>query len=50
MAPDLAAADFNDDTLGRSLDQLFESAFTEVFARVAQQALKTYGILPLVIG
>jgi transposase len=42
--PDLSPEDFNDDTLGRSLDQLFESGVTEVFARVAQQALKTYGI------
>lgn len=44
IAPDLAAEDFNDDTLGRSLDQLFESGVTEVFARVAQRALKTNGI------
>ncbi len=44
IAPDLAAEDFNDDTLGRSLDQLFESGVTEVFAQVAQRALKTYGI------
>ena len=35
---------FADDTLGRSLDQLFESGVTEVFAQVARQALKTYGI------
>lgn len=44
IAPDLTAEDFNDDTLGRSLDQLFESGVTEVFARVARQALETYGI------
>ncbi len=44
VAPGLVAADFNDDTLGRSLDQLFESSVTEVFAQVARQALKTYGI------
>ena len=44
IAPELVAADFNDDTLGRSLDQLFEAGVTEVFAQVAQQALKTYGI------
>ena len=29
---------------GRSLDQLFESGVTEVFARVARQALETYVI------
>jgi transposase len=44
VAPDLSAEDFNDDTLGRSLDQLFESGVTEVFAQVARQALQTYGI------
>jgi len=44
IAPELTSADFNDDTLGRSLDQLFECGVTEVFARVARQALKTYGI------
>lgn len=44
IAPGLTAEDFNDDTLGRSLDQLFETGVTEVFARVAQQALNVYGI------
>ena len=44
IEPDLEAEDFNDDTLGRSLDQLFEAGVTEVFAQVAQQALETYGI------
>ena len=44
IKPDLEAEDFNDDTLGRSLDQLFASGVTEVFAKVAQQALGTYGI------
>jgi hypothetical protein len=44
IAPDLSAEDFNDDTLGRSLDELFESGVTEVFAQVARHALKTYGI------
>jgi len=44
IAPGLTAADFNDDTLGRSLDQLFEAGVTEVFAQAARQALKTYGI------
>lgn len=44
VAPGLSAEDFNDDTLGRSLDQLFECGVTEVFAQVAQKALTTYGI------
>lgn len=44
IAPDLAAEDFNDDSLGRSLDQLFEAGVTEVFAQVAAQALRVYGI------
>ncbi len=44
IGPDLAAEDFNDDSLGRSLDQLFEAGVTEVFAQVAAQALEVYGI------
>jgi transposase len=40
----LVAEDFNDDSLGRSLDQLFEVGVTEVFAQVAAQALDVYGI------
>ncbi len=44
VAADLTAEDFNDDTLGRSLDQLFEAGVTEVFAGVARHALETYGI------
>lgn len=44
VASDLTAEDFNDDTLGRSLDHLFESGVTEIFAEVAAHALKVYGI------
>lgn len=44
VRPGLEAADFNDDSLGRSLDQLFEAGVTEVFAEVARHALETYGI------
>lgn len=44
IAPGLIADDFNDDSLGRSLDQLFEAGVTEVFAAVAGQALAVYGI------
>jgi transposase len=41
---DLKPDDFNDDTLGRSLDDLYASGVTEVFASVASKALSTYGI------
>jgi transposase len=44
IGPGLAAEDFNDDTLGRSLDQLYEAGVTEVFAQVAAHALKVYGL------
>jgi transposase len=44
ISPDLEAADFNDDSLGRSLDQLFEAGVTEVFAQAARHALEVYGI------
>jgi len=44
IAPGLVAEDFNDDTLGRSLDQLYEAGVTEVFAQVARRALAVYGI------
>jgi transposase len=41
---DLEADDFNDDTLGRSLDDLYACGVTEVFASVASKALSVYGI------
>jgi transposase len=44
IAPGLNADDFNDDTLGRSLDDLHEAGVTELFAKIASQALKVYGI------
>jgi transposase len=44
IAPELSAADFNDDTLGRSLDDLQAQGVTEVFAQVASKALSVYGI------
>jgi transposase len=44
ISPDLDAADFNDDSLGRSLDQLFEAGVTEVFAEAARHALAVYSI------
>jgi transposase len=44
IAPELTAADFHDDTLGRSLDDLYAAGVTEVFARVADHALQVYAI------
>ena len=41
---DLVASDFNDDTLGRALDDLFQAGITELFAQVAQRAVATYKI------
>lgn len=38
----LVASDFNDDTLGRALDELFQAGITELFAQVAQNAVATY--------
>lgn len=44
VASGLTADDFNDDTLGRSLDHLYEAGVTEAFAKVAVHALEVYGI------
>jgi len=41
---DLNPDDFNDDTLGRSLDDLYACGVMEVFASVASKALSAYGI------
>ena len=40
----LSAEDFNDDSLGRSLDRLYAAGVTEVFAKVATRALQLYQI------
>lgn len=40
----LVAADFNDDTLGRALDELFQAGVTELFARVATSAVEVFKI------
>lgn len=42
--PELTADDFNDDLLGRCLDDLYACGVTEVFASVASKALSVYGI------
>lgn len=41
---DLEASDFNDDTLGRALDELFQAGITELFAQIAQDAIATYNL------
>jgi transposase len=40
----LTTEDFNDDSLGRALDTLYESGVTEVFALVASHSLNVFGI------
>jgi transposase len=42
--PSLNAEDFNDDSLGRSLDRLYAAGVTEVFAKVAARALEVYKV------
>lgn len=42
----LEAEDFNDDTLGRALDALFEAGLTSIFVQIAHHSLQTYGIKP----
>lgn len=44
IRPGLEAEDFNDDSLGRCLDDLYAAGVTEVFASVASKALNLYGI------
>ncbi len=44
IGPGLVAEDFNDDSLGRSLEALYAKGVTEVFAQVAARALRVYGI------
>jgi transposase len=40
----LEAEDFNDDTLGRALDELHQAGVTEVFATVAKKAVEVFEI------
>ena len=40
----LVAEDFNDDTLGRALDELQQAGVTEIFAQVAQSAVAVFDI------
>jgi transposase len=40
----LTAEDFNDDSLGRALDMLYQAGITELFACVSSHALHVFGI------
>ncbi len=40
----LCADDFNDDSLGRALDALYDAGLTETYAKVASSALSAFGI------
>jgi transposase len=40
----LVASDFNDDSLGRALDELFQAGITELFARIAEEAVRVFNI------
>lgn len=40
----LVASDFNDDTLGRALDEVQQAGVTELFARVASSAVEVFEI------
>mgnify|MGYP005832716853 CR=1 FL=1 len=42
--PHLTADDFNDDTLGRCLDDLYAACVTEVLHQMASHAMPVYGI------
>lgn len=44
IGAELSAEDFNDDSLGRSLETLYAKGVTEVFAKVAERALRVYQI------
>lgn len=44
IEPELSAADFNDDTLARCLDDLYEAGVTEVFYKVVAHAMQVHGI------
>ena len=44
IGPELSASDFNDDTLARCLDDLYEAGVTEVFYKVAGHTMQVYGI------
>lgn len=44
LGPALSADDFNDDTLGRTLDDLYAAGVTEVFAHIASRALQVHEI------
>ena len=40
----LKAEDFNDDTLGRALDELFQAGVTEMYAKIADKAVRVFEV------
>jgi len=42
----LEAKHFNDDTLGRALDELFQAGITEMFALIAKRAVTVFDVVP----
>lgn len=44
IGPGITAEDLNDDSLGRALDQIYETGVTELFAAVVIPSLKLFGI------
>lgn len=44
IGAEVEAADLNDDSLGRALDELFEHGVTEMFVSVAKQGLSEFGV------
>jgi hypothetical protein len=44
IGPVITPEMLNDDSLGRAMDALYEAGLTEVFAKVASQALHKQGI------
>jgi len=46
---DVDASWFNDDTLGRTLDKLFEQGVSELYEKIAKKSLEVLGITPSTI-
>ncbi len=44
IVPGLKAGDFNDDTLGMALNELYEAGIIEVFTGITHHALKAYKV------
>ena len=46
---DVEASWFNDDTLGRTLDKLFDYGVSELYEKIAKKALEVLGLVPTTI-